>query len=135
MKIEVSIGELVDKYSILQIKNNKITDEKKRNDINNELHKLNECIEFIEKESFLYNILIYVNTEIWNMTNQIKSMDIKDTNYSIISKKIFDFNQKRFRVKNMFNLIFTSDIVEQKSYFNTYCYCILGIIWTLIVRL
>ena len=52
------------------------------------------------------------------MTNEIKSLDIKDNNYSIISKKIFDFNQKRFRVKNILNLIFNSDIIEQKSYFN-----------------
>lgn len=125
MKVDVSIGEAVDKYSILQIKNNKITDKKKLNDINNELDKLNECVEYINKENFLYNILIYINTEIWNMTNEIKSLDIKDNNYSIISKKIFDFNQKRFRVKNILNLIFNSDIIEQKSYFNTYCYLII----------
>ena len=84
MKVDVSIGEAVDKYSILQIKNNKITDKKKLNDINNELDKLNECVEYINKENFLYNILIYINTEIWNMTNEIKSLDIKDNNYSII---------------------------------------------------
>jgi hypothetical protein len=62
MKLDVSIGEAVDKYSILQIKNNKITDEKKLKDINNELQKLNECIEFIEKEDFLYKILVYIIT-------------------------------------------------------------------------
>ena len=83
MKVDVSIGEAVDKYSILQIKNNKITDKKKLNDINNELDKLNECVEYINKENFLYNILIYINTEIWNMTNEIKSLDIKDNNYYI----------------------------------------------------
>jgi hypothetical protein len=125
MKVDVSIGEAVDKYSILQIKNNMITDEIKLNNINNELHKLNGCIEYIEKENFLYNILIYINTEIWNMTNEIKSLDITNGKYSIIANKIFDFNQKRFRVKNIFNVIFNSDIIEQKSYFNTYCYLII----------
>ena len=121
MKVEISIGEAIDKYSILEIKNNKINDESKLNEIKNELSKLDECKSFIEKDFFLYNILIYINTEIWNMTNTIKSMNVTDEKYAIISKNIFDFNQKRFRVKNMFNKIFDSNILEQKSYFNTYC--------------
>jgi len=125
MKVDISLGEAIDKYSILQIKKNKISDQNKLNNINNELDKLNECLKYIEQQEFLYNILIYINTEIWNMTNEIKLLDIKDEKYSIISKNIFDFNQKRFRAKNIFNSIFNSDIVEQKSYFNTYCYLII----------
>ena len=125
MKLEVSIGEAIDKYSILQIKNGRITDKTKLENISNELNKLNECVKYIDKEQFLYNILMYINTEIWDMTNEIKKINVNDNNYSNTSKKIFDFNQKRFRVKNMFNLIFKSDITEQKSYFNTYCYLII----------
>ena len=125
MKLEVSIGEAIDKYSILQIKKNKITDKNKLNNIDNELNHLNECTKYINNEIFLYNILIYINTTIWNMTNEIKLLNVEDEKYSITSKNIFDFNQKRFRVKNMFNLILNSDIVEQKSYCNTYCYLII----------
>lgn len=121
MKIEVSIGEAIDKYSILKIKSDKIKDELKLKNINNELNELNECISYINKDLFLYNILIYVNSEIWDMTNEIKLLRIDNEKYSIISKKIFDFNQKRFRIKNIFNLTHNSNIIEQKSYFNTYC--------------
>jgi hypothetical protein len=121
MKLEVSVGEAIDKYCILEIKRSNIKEESKLNDINKELIALKECEPFINEQKFLYNLLIYINTEIWNMTNEIKLLDVKNEKYSIISKKIFDFNQKRFRAKNMFNSIFNSDIIEQKSYFTTYC--------------
>jgi hypothetical protein len=50
------------------------------------------------------------------MTNEVKSISIKDPNFNFISNKIFELNQKRFRIKNWYNLLTVSNIKEQKSY-------------------
>jgi hypothetical protein len=61
---------------------------------------------------------MYVNEKIWTMTDTIKGLRWKeDSNqFSELSNQIFEFNQKRFRIKNWFNLITESTIKEQKSY-------------------
>jgi len=121
MLLEVSFGEAIDKYSILEIKRKNITDKYKLIEINKELEILHICKEYIEKQQFLYNLLIYINSEIWDTTNVIKYTNVDDKNYSILSQSIFELNQKRFRLKNFFNILFTSNLKEQKSYSSTYC--------------
>ena len=121
MKVKVSIGEVIDKLSILEIKYKKITNETKRIEIQKEINELQECEEYKNKYIFFYQLLIYVNTKIWEMTDNIKEINIDNPNFAKISNDIFEHNQKRFRVKNWFNLITSSEIKEQKSYNLTYC--------------
>ena len=121
MKIEVSIGEAIDKVSILEIKIKNINDQSKKKEIQKEIEILNECYMYKNKYPIFYNLLIYVNQTIWDMTNIIKSISFKDNNFADISNQIFEFNQKRFRIKNWFNLITSSNINEQKSYLHTEC--------------
>jgi hypothetical protein len=121
MKIEVSIGEAIDKLSILEIKIKNINDQYKKKEIQKEIDILNECYMYKNKYLIFYNLLIYVNQTIWDMTNIIKSISFKDSNFADISNQIFEFNQKRFRIKNWFNLITSSNINEQKSYLHTEC--------------
>jgi hypothetical protein len=116
MKIDISIGEAVDKLSILEIKLNNITDEIKKNEIIKELNELEKCRPYIDNYTFLYKLLLYVNKKIWDLTNIIKSIDITNQKFAVISKEIFDYNQKRFRIKNWFNILNKSEIKEQKSY-------------------
>ena len=121
MLLEVSVGEAIDKYSILEIKSKHITDEYKKHEIVKELDKLQQCKSYIEKYPFYYKLLVYVNQKIWDLTNYIKMIDISHVDFSIISNNIFNYNQKRFRIKNWFNLLNVSEINEQKSYNATYC--------------
>jgi hypothetical protein len=121
MLLEVSFGEAVDKYSILEIKKKNISDKYKLIEIEKELETVIVCKEYIEKQQFLYNLLIYINSEIWDTTNIIKSTNIHDKNYPLLSQTIFELNQKRFRLKNFFNILFSSNLKEQKSYSSTYC--------------
>ena len=118
MKVEVSIGEAIDKFSILELKKDKIQDEIKVQEIQKELDVLNECNHYKNEYSFFYRILMYVNGEIWKMTDTIKTLNWEDEPqiFSKISNQIFEFNQKRFRIKNWFNLMVNSNIKEQKSY-------------------
>jgi len=115
MKIEVSIGEAIDKLNILELKLKKISDENKKTEIQKEIDVLSECHKY-KDYYLLYNLLTYVNEKIWDMTDIIKGISIEDTNFANLSNQIFEFNQKRFRVKNWYNLISSSNIKEQKSY-------------------
>lgn len=121
MKLEVSIGEAIDKYSILELKLKKIEDEYKKIEIRKEIEALTKCLLYKQTHNFYYNLLTYVNETIWDMTNDIKKMSIEDPKFAIISNQIFDFNQKRFRIKNWFNMITCSNLNEQKSYASTHC--------------
>ena len=118
MKVEVSIGEAIDKFSILELKKDKIQNETKLQEIQKELDVLNECNEYKNEHPFFYRLLMYVNGEIWTMTDTIKTLNWEDEPhiFSKISNQIFEFNQKRFRIKNWFNLMVNSNIKEQKSY-------------------
>jgi len=123
MKVEVSVGEAIDKLSILEIKLSRIVDEIKNLEIQKEIDVLFECQEYKIKNEFYYTLLMYVNQKIWDLTDAIKSGDftIDDPTFSYISNQIFEFNQKRFRIKNWFNLMCDSNIKEQKSYSSSSC--------------
>ena len=121
MKLEVSIGEAIDKYSILELKYRKISDTNKQYEVQKELSILYECKEYIQKYRFFYQLLNYVNESIWDMTNIIKGKSPEDPEYAMISHQIFEFNQKRFRIKNWFNIVSCSNLKEQKSYSLSHC--------------
>ena len=118
MKVEVSIGEAIDKLSILELKLKKISNENKKREIQKEINCLEECSLYIKRYNYFYQLLMYVNEKIWDLTDIVKT---NPDNYSEISKQIFDYNQKRFRIKHWFNLITNSTIKEQKSYALTHC--------------
>jgi hypothetical protein len=121
MKVEVSVGEAIDKLSILELKMKKINDENKKIEVEKEIAILVECAQYKTKYDFYFNLLMYVNEKIWDMTDIIKNMQVDDNEFSTISNKIFEFNQKRFRIKNWFNLLTSSNIKEQKSYASSHC--------------
>lgn len=121
MFVEVSIGEAVDKYSILEIKKRQIADPAKLVQVEKELEALSSCKPYIEKMPSQYKWLTYVNEGIWFMTDRVKAMSHADNcqEFASISNEIFEFNQRRFRAKKMFNTM--GGIHEQKSYGATVC--------------
>jgi hypothetical protein len=121
MKVEVSIGEAIDKLSILEIKLVKLLVEAKKIEIHKEIVCLQECIIYKTQYKYYYNLLMYVNEKIWDMTDVVKSITPVDPQFADISNQIFEFNQKRFRIKNWFNLFTASNIKEQKSYALSHC--------------
>lgn len=121
MNVNVSIGEAIDKLSILELKLKKISDTTKHVEIQKEINELQECVRYKKKYVFYYKLLMYINEKIWDLTDTVKTMTIDNPDFSGISNDIFEYNQKRFRIKNWFNLSTTSNIKEQKSYASTYC--------------
>lgn len=122
MYLEVSVGEAIDKYCILELKSSRIQDTEKLIQIRKELDALKECKNILTKiETVYYRMLYYVNEKIWDMTDVIKGMLPENPDFSKISNEIFEFNQKRFRLKKLFNELIKSNLQEQKSYSNSHC--------------
>jgi hypothetical protein len=126
-KVEVSIGEIVDKYSILDLKTKYIKDETKLIEINKEMKTLGESVD-VKKYPYFYKLLLHINELIWLDTDIIKGLVFDSLDYSDIvkfaetSNRIFENNQKRFRLKSYFNILQQSNVKEQKSYNQTICF-------------
>lgn len=133
-KVSCSIGDIIDKYSILELKQKYIQDEKKIVEIKKEMYELFEYRNMVtEKYVYFYNLLLHINELIWNDTDNIKKLNIIENTgydnillYSKIANTIFNNNQKRFRIKNYFNIFLDSNIKEQKSYDENACLLIIN---------
>jgi len=125
--IETSIGEIIDKYSILELKTKYITDQKKLDNIKKEMNVLQKYKDNIN-HTYFYKLLLHINELIWLDTDLIKTLSLDNKDYQNIqlfaetSNKIFENNQKRFRLKNYFNILEKSTIKEHKSYQNNACF-------------
>jgi hypothetical protein len=120
MKIEISIGEIVDKLSILQIKKNNIEDVVKLENINKEYDYLNDVVfnELkISKEDF-FN-LVLINETLWDIEDKIrfKERDKEfDNDFVELARSVYFTNDKRAEIKKEINLKYGSLFVEEKSY-------------------
>jgi ABC-type Fe3+-citrate transport system substrate-binding protein len=116
MLLEVSIGEALDKLSILHIKLVKIRNAHKLTEVNKEISSMNDIMDYMEKYKLFYKLLLHTNTKIWDLQDIIS--DTKDkisTEINIVYNEIFDLNQQRFRIKNIINMS-EAGIQEQKGY-------------------
>lgn len=116
MILPVSIGEALDKYSILEIKIDLITEPWKKNEVTREIALLENVKEFRAKYKYFYNLLRYINEKIWIETDEVKLIKPDNENYATKSHNIFEMNQQRFRIKNCINNLENGSIKEQKSY-------------------
>ena len=115
MLIEISVGEYLDKLTILELKNENITDKNKLNSIRDEL-KMYTNTNYKDLCSFEFKMLKYVNRKIWDLTDQVKQLTLEHQDYSKLAFMIFEFNQYRFRIKKRINIKTKSEVKEEKSY-------------------
>jgi hypothetical protein len=116
MLIEISVGEGLDRLSILDIKQKEITDAGKQIHISKEISSLSELLIYKETYIYYYNLLLYVNKQIWDKTNTIKTMNPQTSEFGVLANTIFELNQSRFRLKQIINQLTECSIQEQKSY-------------------
>ena len=118
----VSLGELLDKISILIIKEKNIVDDQKQYHIKNELDFLNKTLEdsisrfqvkeYIEK-------LIEINSELWFIEDDIRDCERNkqfDQKFIDLARAIYITNDRRSEIKLEINKKFGSELVEVKSY-------------------
>ena len=118
----VSIGELVDKISILHIKNKNIKEEEKLKLIREKLKLLNITLDdHIKKndiQEFL-DALIEINSELWVIEDEIRDCERNkkfDEKFISLARSVYITNDKRSEIKLSINKKFGSKIVEVKSY-------------------
>ena len=117
--IPVSIGELFDKYTILQIKQNRIKDKKKLEIVEKELFYLKQFIDTYKLEEKLVDELKEINQALWSVEDQLreKEKDKKfDQEFVKLARDVYITNDKRSETKNKINAILKSGIHEVKSY-------------------
>jgi hypothetical protein len=120
IKLNVSLGEALDKLTILDIKLKLIKDEKKLFNIKKEYDIVYDKLQtYVEKYIFYYNILKKVNLYIWEMMELLRDGNIDDTEYLKLCKETIIGNDMRFRVKDKINCISNSLLKEQKGYIVT----------------
>ena len=118
----ISLGELLDKISILKIKKNNIFDRKKLIHINEELNLLENVLaesisdpkitEYMEK-------LVEVNSLLWKIEDDIRECEKKDQfdkKFIQLARSVYQTNDKRSEIKLDINKTFGSKLVEVKSY-------------------
>lgn len=120
----ISLGELVDKVTILEIKSVKVSDIKKIENIQKELSLLSQKLSELgvlsdyetqkDKDS-----LFEINSKLWEIEDLIRDREhnqIFDEEFIKLARSVYITNDERFRVKNSINLRYNSLIREEKSY-------------------
>ena len=121
MNIEVSIGEIVDKLSILNIKKDNITDEVKLENVNKEFIYLHEIVFTTLNVSHDddYLSLLDINRKLWDIEDRLRDKErdkVFDTEFIELARSVYITNDKRAELKKEINLKYGSLFVEEKSY-------------------
>ena len=120
MKIEVSIGEIADKLSILQIILENITDEGKLVNIKKEFNYLYDIV-FKDLKIQLddYQRLLSINKQLWDIEDNIRDEERAkrfEDKFIELARAVYVTNDERSRIKKDINTKYGSDFTEEKSY-------------------
>lgn len=117
--IPVSIGELYDKYSILEIKYERIKDLTKLEFVKREMDYLKPFIDEHDLNETLRDQIKAINEKLWDIEDRIRikeSLNEFDQEFISIARSVYKTNDERNVVKNEIDKIFKSDIKDIKSY-------------------
>jgi len=117
----ISLGELVDKITILKIKIRNISDPLKLENVRKELKQLISVLSNakIPDIYFEFQSLENINAELWDIEDKIRIKESKkefDQEFIKLARSVYVTNDKRAKVKKEINLKVGSDLVEEKSY-------------------
>ncbi len=122
MTIKVSVGELFDKITILDIKRFKITEPDKLQNILKEYNYLCKKALKLDKDyasSKEFKKLYKINLILWDVEDSKRSHERAKTfgaDFIELARNVYKFNDKRALVKKAINTKYKSEIVEEKSY-------------------
>ena len=122
LSVPVSVGELIDKLSILQVKKIKVINPDKLIFINKEYDLLYEMSsEFLQRKDILqiYDDLISTNLKLWEVEDELRVIESTknfDDTFTELARLVYYTNDERFRLKYKINSLTNSEIKEQKDY-------------------
>ena len=90
LRLPVSVGEAVDKYSILEIKKSEVGDVERLKHIARETAAIFPFVEdVIQRHMYHYQCLHYVNKKIWDLSDQIRDDSIPESDKTGLYAKTF----------------------------------------------
>ena len=123
VNIPVSVGELVDKITILEIKKIKIKDKNKLLNVNREYKYLKEILRKKIKISLkIKNEIIAlkkINLKLWNIEDKKRKAEKNkkfDSAFIKYARNVYIYNDIRAKIKHNINVLAGSKIIEEKSY-------------------
>lgn len=120
MKIEVSIGEIVDKLSILSIKKQNISDKSKLDNVIKEHDYLNNIVfEVLKIEYEDFKDMIEINSSLWDIEDNLRIKEkskLFDEEFIQLARSVYYTNDKRASIKKRINQKYGSNFSEEKSY-------------------
>tara|TARA_B100001029_G_scaffold173043_1_gene171443 strand:- start:1045 stop:1434 length:390 start_codon:yes stop_codon:yes gene_type:complete len=121
--IEASIGELIDKITILEIKRKKIQDKNSLEIVNKEYSSLTDTMEknlvINDKIKNLWEELREINLKLWEIEDSKRLAEKNkkfDENFIELARNVYRFNDKRAKIKSQINQLSGSSIREIKQY-------------------
>ena len=125
VELPVSIGELIDKISILLIKKNNIKDQNKIIYIDKELLSLQKILNDAKLNSNKIDLYLQqlndINSKLWDIEDRIRDFEknnVFDKNFIELARSVYKNNDIRAKIKKNINKEFNSEIIEVKSYHN-----------------
>lgn len=123
IKTPISVGELLDKITILEIKSEKIRDVEKLKNVEHELNLLKKvwsgCDLGNQQVEHLKDNLKNVNLRLWKIEDDIRIQE-KEKNFGEVfiqlARSVYFENDQRAAIKKEINVLTGSDVVEEKSY-------------------
>lgn len=123
LQVPVSVGEVLDKITILQIKLAHISDANKRVNIQNELDALlplvaGDVFTTVEMQELMAE-LKSVNEALWDIEDDIREKEAAksfDAEFIKLARAVYVTNDKRAEIKKQINLATGSALIEEKSY-------------------
>jgi hypothetical protein len=121
-KIPVSWGELIDKITILEIKVERIADERARANAATELGLLRDIASPVlarEEISAMAAKLKALNQALWKIEDEIRDHERAgnfDFAFIVLARSVYRHNDERGRLKREISLALGSELIEEKSY-------------------
>lgn len=121
MKIQISLGEAVDRLSILDIKRDRIADPEKFDYIKREYDYLSAELAnngFYQDNDY-YKDLYEVNSLLWDIEDRLRELEKQgkfEGEFIDLARKVYITNDKRSKIKYAINIDYKSDFREEKSY-------------------
>ena len=123
IKIDVSVGEIMDKLTILEIKSEKIQDEAKLANVCKERDSLLPAIDQPAYQTDEVRQLVAklkdINLKLWEIEDEIRLKEADksfDEQFIELARSVYFTNDQRAEVKKQINLVTGSALVEEKSY-------------------
>ena len=123
INIPVSVGELIDKITILEIKLERIKDKEKIKNVKKEYIELKNIENDLKKskdfEEKYFSKLKQVNIQLWNTEDEIRIFEKNknfDDKFLNLARSVYRLNDERSVLKRKINLEYGSEYIEEKDY-------------------